>query len=303
MTFVPIFSKSPTRHLIRLIPKAIITRQTLRPKRKHHTLFALATALPFLLPLSGSLSGCGGGGGGNGTPATLVPENPTPTPQATATPVSTPTPTPAALLSFEPNYVNELAAARHWEKSVVTVSYVPPAPDSLGVVHDVAPLVQQAVELWNQKINPAVRLEFVGDNTHPADITVQWTTFTNMPVDAVGRTDVTYRSTDEILSTAKVQIEASLPDTYQVQVIAHELGHSLGIDGHSTNAADLMYGNAHLPATVTTRDQNTILWTYQEGRSVSRSPRSSNASGDVGTKTTVQYLCGADCGHRGFLPR
>jgi hypothetical protein len=118
-------------------------------------------------------------------------------------------------------------------------------------------------------------------------------------------TEVTFRTADEILSSAKVRIEESLPDSFQVQVIAHELGHSLGIDGHSVSPSDLMYANAHLPAEVTTRDQNTVLQSYLEsqGRSQSRkAPADVPGAGGEQTTTIVQYACGSRHSHSAAAP-
>ena len=71
-------------------------------------------------------------------------------------------------------------------------------------------------------------------------------------------------------------------------MIAHELGHAMGIDGHSADPSDLMYANSHLPAIVTPSDQNTVLWSYEVGPSRSVTPRSSGAGvPGIGTHVTV----------------
>jgi predicted Zn-dependent protease len=172
----------------------------------------------------------------------------------------------------------------------VTVNFVPPA----GGVRDVAPLVTQAVELWNNQVGQEVRLQLVNESAN-ADITIRWTSFENLPTNAIGFTEVTFRSADQILSSAEIQIQESLPENFQVQVIAHELGHSLGVDGHSTSESDLMYPNAHLPAAVTTRDRNTVLLSYVDSRSRAESVKASSNGDTLDSNdmtTLVQYICG-----------
>jgi predicted Zn-dependent protease len=173
----------------------------------------------------------------------------------------------------------------------VTVAFVPPSDG----VRDVAPLVREAVDLWNSQVGQEVRLQLVNENAN-ADITIRWTSFENLPTNAIGFTEVTFRTADQVLSSAKVQIQESLPDNFQVQVMAHELGHSLGVDGHSPSETDLMYANAHLPAAVTTRDRNTVLLSYVEARSRAESPKARSTfdtPGRNGTTTVVQYICGS----------
>jgi hypothetical protein len=101
---------------------------------------------------------------------------------------------------------------------------------------------------------------------------------------------------DQILISAAVSIEQSLPDAFQVQVIAHELGHSLGIEGHSTVQSDLMYANAHLPAVITTRDQNTVLQAYYVGAGRSTQPGVAEA-GTSTAASAAQYNCVSHSAH------
>jgi hypothetical protein len=213
--------------------------------------------------------------------------------EAPASPVSTPTvpDSTSAPAPFVPNYSTELRAARRWNNSAVTVAFVRPADG----VRDVAPLVRQAVELWNHQVGQEVRLQLVNENAN-ADITIRWTSFENLPTNAIGFTEVTFRSADQILSMAKVQVQESLPEDFQVQVIAHELGHALGVDGHSRSESDLMYANAHLPAAVTTRDRNTVLLSYLDGRSRAERLKASSSADTLDgndATTVVRYICGS----------
>jgi hypothetical protein len=175
----------------------------------------------------------------------------------------------------------------------VTVGYTAPL-DAAGNARNVRPLVQQAVDLWNSKVSQGIRFELV--DASDADVKVRWVATGTLPSDAIGRTEVRFRNADQILISAAVSIEQSLPDAFQVQVIAHELGHSLGIEGHSTLQSDLMYANAHLPAVITARDQNTVLQAYDAGASRSAQPGVSEAETSTAA-SAAQYNCAGNTTH------
>ncbi|MES2463316.1 MAG: matrixin family metalloprotease [Armatimonadota bacterium] len=241
-----------------------------------------------VLPLAIGLAGCGGGGG-TGAPSDISKDVPGSTPSSPTSPIVTPG-ADSGTRSFVPNYRTELVAARRWDKPVVTVGFTAPV-DANGAARNVGPLVQQAIDLWNRKIDSSIRFQLT--NADDADVKVRWVVAGTLPSDAIGRTEVRFRNADQVLVSAAVAIEQSLPDNFQVQVIAHELGHSLGIEGHSANNSDVMFTNAHLPVEITTRDQNTILQAYYSD--ASRAVQPGLVTGDTSTASSAaQYLCGGD---------
>ena len=174
-----------------------------------------------------------------------------------ATSVETPTSTASQL----PNYQTSAISLRHWEKKSVAV-YVDPAGDSMKDPKEVMGSVARGLSLWNEKLGSAVNLT---TTTHreDADITLSFVAPGTLSGGAVGRTDVTYHLDDQVLTRACVRISSELPGDMLAQVSAHELGHALGIQGHSPDKHDLMYPYAHLPAEVTARDFGTMAISYK----------------------------------------
>jgi hypothetical protein len=182
--------------------------------------------------------------------------------------------------AFTPNYAATAANLRRWDKRFVTV-HITPSKDDNKTEGQVRKLFVKALNLWNGKIGDAIQLTLTDDAD--ADITVSFVQPGSLAGGAIGRTDVTFRLNDQVLTHANVRLNLGLSPDEFLQVSAHEMGHALGIQGHSTDPRDLMYTYAHTPAEVTERDLNTMSLSYApalRSRSVIASvPR--NASGEA----------------------
>ncbi len=158
------------------------------------------------------------------------------------------------------NYADFANTLRHWDKPTLNV-YINAASDEGKTEPQTTSLVMQGMALWNNKLGAAIHLQPTTDAAS-ADITLNFVPAGTLAGGAIGRTDVTFRMDDQILTRASVRINKRLPSAELIQVAAHELGHALGIQGHSNDKRDLMYPYAHLPAEITDRDLNTMEVSY-----------------------------------------
>jgi len=190
----------------------------------------------------GSLAGCGGSGGSVG---------------------NTPDPT-----LFTPNYVSSLDGLYHWNHLPVRIAFAnPPA----GWTAKPA-LYAAATAEWNQPGKTA--LATVVSYGSSADVTVEFVHYTDSDLlshgpGTQGLTTSSYY-TNGVMASAQIKVAldtayvASVSDAEAQTTIAHEIGHGLGIIGHSPYPDDLMYMSHTYGDSVTpsTRDFNTIMTAY-----------------------------------------
>ena len=158
--------------------------------------------------------------------------------------------TPVALASEQYAFAEHMDL-HHWDKPQVTV-FVEGG--------DTQQIVEKAALLWNQPTQQVVQT--VITDKPSADILVRFVPAESLPPQVLGRTTISYGALSGKLCHAVIAVQQGLSEERCLQAVAHELGHALGIQGHSPYASDLMFDRAHLPATVTQRDANTLRIGY-----------------------------------------
>ena len=148
---------------------------------------------------------------------------------------------------FSPNYVNNLNHGRQWSNPNITVHLRSTAG------RDLSSPFSAAKGSWEAQYGSLFTL--TPSNSTEASVLVVLVPGGSLGGSTVGLTTITYRSSDARILNAEIELDSSLDETLLTQVLAHELGHALGIDGHSPYGDDVMFPQAHLPLAITERDR------------------------------------------------
>jgi hypothetical protein len=158
-----------------------------------------------------------------------------------------------------PNYAATAIALRHWRQPEVTIYVETPARDRRTPAQ-IATVVQKGADLWNGRLGIKLLLRLTDDSD--ADIDIRFVTPGALRRGQIGQTDIQFAVPQQDIAHAEIQINEGLSDDQLTQVVAHEAGHALGIQGHSDDKRDLMYAYAHVPAVISDRDANTMTAAY-----------------------------------------
>lgn len=171
-------------------------------------------------------------------------------------------PAPAtATAPFLPNYAPTLTKPQHWNRKELAV-WIDAGAEARSADALWAQMLD-AGKLWSDRL-PGLFAFRRAAGVADAQIVVRFVPPTdgNVSGERLGQTRVKFYQENRELVGADIYIETGIADGTLQKVLAHELGHALGINGHSSDQDDLMYAVAFGPTNLTLRDANTLARIY-----------------------------------------
>lgn len=151
-----------------------------------------------------------------------------------------------------------------WSHFPVRV-FVQPAPESLPLVRQKWPqAVDQAIQDWQTYFPIEMTTE-----ASQADILISAIDPTQRSQGRVRSAETRFKlyvdDQNRLAHRCTIQVRANQTETYIAAAVRHELGHALGIWGHSRLASDALYfSQVRTPAPISARDMNTLRRVYQQ---------------------------------------
>lgn len=173
-----------------------------------------------------------------------------------------------------PDYFTNLTERSRWPKGQNLQVFINKAPGISGFRDTFPGFLIQAFDAWMKSLGDKLSFTLVADKDS-ADIVCDWT---DAPKNVSGgnsergaaftdqKNGLIRHASIVILTTPIVNL-GQLSDHAVQKACLHEVGHVLGINGHSSNNRDVMYATVDSPTVqpaLSGRDQATILKLYQE---------------------------------------
>lgn len=169
------------------------------------------------------------------------------------------------LTDYSPNYTDAILTSSdanvkgsfaHWTRFPIKVGFVVDGNWSL----EKQAAAQEGFASWMRSTGNNLSLVYVVD-PNDANVKVSFVGSSELGRNVLGIT-ATYINTRREIGRVEMRVLGSLSLADIAGVCAHEMGHGLGIQGHSPFGDDLMYYALNATRTPTLRDTNTLQANY-----------------------------------------
>jgi len=152
----------------------------------------------------------------------------------------------------------------HWNDETRTIKvYISSGLHIPGWNPAYAENFKQACLVWQSALNNKIRFEFVKDVSEPVDTVITWHADKNM---MPALTELSMLGNKLVKADIAFHLIDNSNQLYDPRAIyklsLHELGHLLGISGHSRNPNDIMFPATTYAIEPSTRDVSTLLELY-----------------------------------------
>lgn len=186
---------------------------------------------------------------------------------------------------YTPNY----AAApnlnlRKWNHLPIKVYFQTNTPIGATTIEQLA---RDGFNLWETALGRDMWTEVLGPGG--ADLTVEIRP--SAPQSTLATTTVFFNTSNPVILTSATMVIftwGAIPQGDYAPTAAHEMGHALGIGGHSPTNTDIMYFTGNASGLLTTPDINTIRTAYCDFATTPlTAPTRSREKGPQGSETFV----------------
>jgi hypothetical protein len=157
--------------------------------------------------------------------------------------------------TLDPNYAATLRSVRRFPRTDLTVTTTGTTEQRRSVA--------RALGFWETATEGKIRPRLLESSTAASDITIVFVPASSLTAGSAGETRVDFLPGSSTLTRAESRIQNDLDADYSTLYIAHEVGHALGLGGHSPDENDLMAPTPPRRFSVSERDRNTLLTAYR----------------------------------------
>jgi predicted Zn-dependent protease len=169
------------------------------------------------------------------------------------------------------SFVSGIQFAR-WKDPAALKVYIKDGKGVEGYRSEFEESLRQAFDDWNESTGGKIGFEFVTDPS-AAQMTVEWTSDLHSPALKAEAGNAQTMYTEDGIQSAQIHLltvdpfkDGPIGKNHLYNICLHEIGHALGLQGHSPYPEDIMYSSLYTQQGLSNRDINTLFALYGKQR-------------------------------------